>query len=163
MHSYPWKDVFFSLRASICSVRHCWKHHRNTSPPSNMCASVCRKSSSLRMCQSLLCGAVFSACRFVIWCDHRLQSGPWWWAHNPHIHFHRAPQILTSNRNLTKKMRAFQPGQIAASYLWYLAFQTRAEQPGENLYKQTQCDYECITIQQTGNQHQITCHATLQN
>lgn len=167
MHSYPWRDVFFSLRASICSVRHRWRHQRNTSPPANVCECVCSKNSSLRKCQSLLCGA--QSLQHVNSWYVLSQASVWTLAmgSRPHIHFHRAPQNLTSDRTLTKEMREFQTAGLQPSiwnhYLWYSAFQTTAEQPRDNLYKQTRCDYECIILQQTGNQHAMTCRVTLQN
>lgn len=168
MHSYPWRDVFFSLRASICSVRHQWRHQRNTNTPANACEGARSKNSSLRRCQSFLCGA------------QRLQHVDFWWymlsqppvwtsamGSRPRIRFHRAPRALTSDRTLSRQMRAVRPAvlqrAISDNYLWYSAFQTRAEQPGDNLCKHARCDYECIAIQQTGNQHAVTCRAMLQN
>lgn len=159
---------FFSLRASICSVRHRWRHQRNTSPPANVWVRVQYKQLFKEVPEPPLWCTVFAACWLVIWHYHRLQSGPW---QRAHVHASVSIELLKSwhpTELWQKRWERFsRPDSggfaISDNYLWYSAFQTRAEQPGDNLYKQTRCDYECITIQQTGNQHAMTCRATLQN
>lgn len=168
MHNYPWRDVFFPWeQAYVLSDTGGGISVTPVHQPT--CVSVCTKNSSLRRCQSFLCG-VQHLQHVDLWYDVITSSG---------LDPGGVLTVLTSVA--IELLKSWRPtglcqrrwgrfsrtdcslSAISDNYLWYSAFQTRAEQLGENLYKQTQCDYECITIQQTGNQHKMTCHATLQN
>lgn len=167
MHSYPWRDVYFFSREQAYVLSDTGGSVNVTPIHQPTCVTECALKTAFK---EVVESGLWCAASAAYWFAIDTIRVPVWAptvGSCPHISFHRAPPILTSNRIPTKETRVFQlagvQAYIADNYLQYSAFQTRAEQPEDNLYKQTWCNYECITTQQTGNQHAMTCRANLQN
>lgn len=143
------KRCLFSLRAGICSVRHRWRHQRNTSPLANMCECVVKTA----LYEGARASSVVRGVCSVLTCDMTVSQAPVWTpaaASHPYVppplpsspRFHGAPQILTPDRTLTEEMRHVSAGRIGWLLLSGIIIcdtqhsRLQLQQLGNNPYKQ---------------------------